>query len=52
MKWDLYDRYDVRGALGGGPRVQVADEAARAAMERDATYQKYYSKLKEQKKEE
>ena len=29
-----------------GPRVLAADEEARQSMERDATYNKYYSKAK------
>ena len=32
-------------------QTYVADEEARAAMERDATFQKYYSELEGQKKE-
>ena len=44
VKWDLCDRYDVRGTAARGGRVPAVDEEARQAMERDAAFHKWYSK--------
>ena len=43
-KWDLCDRYDTRGANFRSSRVPEADEEAKQAMERDASFQKWYNK--------
>ena len=47
VKWDLCDRYDLRGHSLRGTRLPDADEEAKKAMERDAAFYKYYTKATE-----
>jgi glutathionylspermidine synthase len=52
VKWDLCDRYDLRGKSSQTTKVLEADEEARQAMERDAAFMKYYTKSRGPNSEE
>ena len=45
VKWDLCERYDTRGHNLRPCRVPGADSEANEAMERDASFNKYYTKM-------
>ena len=47
VKWDLYDRYDMRNQNMRSARVAAVDEEAKQAMERDAAFHKWYAKSSE-----
>ncbi len=47
VQWDLRDQYDTRGLSNRSTRVAGADEEARQNMEREAAFNKYYSKVVE-----
>ena len=47
VKWELCDRYDTRNLNMRSARVAAVDEEAKAAMERDAAFFKWYTKSME-----
>jgi hypothetical protein len=47
VKWDLCDRYDLRGMSQRGTRIPLADKEARGEMETEAAFNKYYQKVTE-----
>ena len=46
VKWDLCDRYDLRGHGIKPTAISHVDEEAQKSMERDAAFYKYYDKVK------
>ena len=44
VKWELCQRHDLRSHSLRSARVAAVDEEARQAMERDASFYKWYAK--------